>query len=344
MKRYTTTIGFCAASCVAVAAFRSALGDEVTNNAVTAHKRLKALHTAVSIYTNDSEEQLDDPIHLMGSVDLTPQDFWHPGDNDPTPTSLDNSIPNAPNSTQISFIFQTGYIGELPADTPLIWDANPLNNAGRFVSYVTADGGIETIPPVELPYPTNVNVAQQHLARIMRALWWYAHEHSDVLPNSLLDVYDTSHTSSPRTFWNPGDLDPLPTDITNTAPDAINSANISFEFPAAGMSVDQLTFETVILRDNSPANNRGLGVNVVIRGPSLFNPHIRFIPSGLIGDTNGDDQIDLADWARLQQCYTSWSEFVDDDSCRLLDFNFNGRIESLDQAEFLSVLAGPTLP
>lgn len=342
MQRLAILVCVCIVLSGSVVAVQIANGDVVIDNAVIAHRRLVALGRAVAIYINDHGGRLDDSLHLVENSELSPEVFWHPGDNDPAPTALDNSIPNSPNSTQISFLFRTGDLEGLARDDIVIWDASPLNNAGRFLSFITADGGIETIPPVELPFPTNVMVAQTHLQRITRALWWYQYDHAGFLPDSLFELFPSSALSSPRSFWNPGDINPMPTDITNTMPDTPNSANISFDFPAAGMSVAQLTPETIILQDNSSENNHGLGINIVLRRALLNQAGgIQFIPDGAFGDSDRDDHIDLEDWAKLQRCFSGWADVVEDDSCRLLDFNTNGHIDTDDQAMFLDVMAGP---
>ncbi len=323
-------------------ALRLAIGDEVVDNAVIAHKRLKELYVAVQIYWNDNELQLDDPLRLVDDSNLSPEVFWHPGDSDPAPTVIDNSIANAPNSAQISFLFQTG-TEEFSGDDFLIWDASPWNNAGRFSSFITADGSIETIPHVDLPVPTNVSIAQAHLKRISRALNSYQSDYFEIYPDSLGDLMPSSQVKSPRSFWNPGDADPMPTAITNDLPDALNSASISFDYLVAGMTYDDVTSETIMLRDNSPANNDGLGINIVL-GPLHYAGSVRFIPTDGFGDINGDDRIDLADWAKLQWCHSGWFDEVTDDSCRVLDFDYDGNITFVDNASFLDVMTGPVWP
>jgi hypothetical protein len=341
MRRFAVVSCVFAACTGSMLAARLVRGDEIVDNAVVAHHRLVALHTAVHIYMNENEEQIDDPLHLIEPYGggPTPESFWHPGDNDPMPTFIDNSIPNAPNSTQVSFLFRTGVIGILPPDDFLIWDASPVNNAGQFISVITVDGTVETIPPVSLSFPTDVAIAQKHLKRFGWLLYLYAYNHDGRLPETLLEFYPDSITWA-RSFWNPGDSDPVPTDITNSTPDALNSVYISFDFPAAGMLWDDLTPDTIVVQDNSPANNQGLGVNV-LRFPTLSG-RVGFVLSGAAGDSNGDERVDLLDWAKFQRCYKGWvSQVVTDDTCRTVDFDDNNRIDLYDYGLFVEAVTGP---
>lgn len=344
MRRSSVAVFGCLAVVGAMMTMGVVLADDVIDNSVIAHLRLRDLHRAISIYQNDNEEQLDDPIHLVGYGDVTIESFWHPGDDDPAPLIIDNSLPNQPNSAQVSFIFRTGWLGELPGEDYLIWDASPANNAGRFISAITVDGTIETIPPVSLPYQSNVLIAQRHLFRIGSALKEYFYNNDGRLPDSLLELYPSHVISRPRSFWNPGDSDPMPAQIDNAAPNAVNSAYISFEFPAAGLVFDDLPLDTILLQDNSPENNLGLGVNVLYKKGLLnLSGGMQFVISGLAGDTNGDEYIDLMDWAKFQRCYTGWSwrAVILDDTCRVLDFNGNGKIEYDDLDMFIVSMDGP---
>ena len=345
MARYIMALGVGALLAGSAMAVRSVAGDEVVDNSVIAHIRLKGLAVALSIYLNDNLERLDDPVHLLQSVEIEPEAFWHPGDNDPAPTQIDNSIPNAANSAQISFLFQTGFLGGLAGDDPIIWDASPFNNDSQFISYATFDGGIETIPPVELPFPTNVSIAQKHLWRISRALWWYQNDNGGFLPVSLLDAHPNYALAWPRSFWNPGDADPMPTAITNDQPDGLNSTNISFEYLVGGMHLDDITVDTIVLQDNTPENNKGLGINVANGRALMFQAGgVQFIPVNSFGDYDGDQDIDLHDWAAFQSCYSGFPGEIDDDTCRVLDFNSDGHIAMNDYGFFVDVVTGPALP
>jgi hypothetical protein len=321
-------------------AARLVRGDEIVDNAVIAHHRLLRLSTAIYIYLNDNNLQLDDPLRLAGFAGLTPESFWHPGDDDPMPTFIDNSIPNAPNSAQVSFLFRTAWQGNLQPDQLMIWDASPANNGGNFISVLTMDRGLETIPPVSLPFPTDVAIAQQHLARLAGALSHYMAENEEHFPETLAGLYPHGGITWARSFWNPGDSDPIPTDITNTVPDAPNSANISFDYLIGGMMKDDVTPETIVLRDNSPANNLGLGINVA-RLVNYPNRTVEFVLSGVAGDSNGDERVDLVDWAKFQRCHTGWgSAIITDDTCRTVDFDGNGRIDLDDYALFVEAVTG----
>jgi hypothetical protein len=149
----------------------------------------------------------------------------------------------------------------------------------------------------------------------------------------------------PRSFWNPGDVDPMPTAITNDEPNGLNSTNISFEYLVGGLHMDDIASDTIVLRDNTPANNKGLGINVVNGQALVFHRFgVQFIPVNSFGDYDGDEDIDLVDWASLQTCWTGFPREIDDDACRVLDFNSDGHIAVSDHEYFVGVQTGPAGP
>jgi hypothetical protein len=187
-----------------------------------------------------------------------PLTFWHPGDSDPPPTTIDNDVPNAPNSSRISFELD---FGDQP-NCVLFFDALGMrdnsaeNNAGRFIMRYDGDW---TEPPLVLPTPTPQTHVRRSLHQIGVALAIYANFNLDTLPPNLKYVWDDCYVRSAPAFWNPGDSDPAPTEITNAEPDAPQSAHISFEFPAANQ-VYSLVQDDVLVRDSAPENNGGFGV------------------------------------------------------------------------------------
>ncbi|MHC4067746.1 MAG: dockerin type I repeat-containing protein, partial [Planctomycetota bacterium] len=88
-----------------------------------------------------------------------------------------------------------------------------------------------------------------------------------------------------RQFWNPGDSDPAPTEITNSELDTPQSAHISFDFPVGGQGWWDFEPDTVLLRDNSPTNNEGFGVFEIT---AAFEVH--FVPT-CPGDVTGDGRV-----------------------------------------------------
>jgi len=330
-----------AIACIVLTAFlmltHVTWADDVTDNAVIAHKKLVRLHSAVLTYLNDSDEKLDDPLHLYPTIVNDPLLFWHPGDTNSAPQAINNSLPNAANSAQISFLFRTGNLGSLMPHDYLIWDASPDNNQGRFVSLITYEGMVETIPPLQVPVPTRSVIAQHRLANIGTTLRIYLNDSAGFLPQDLGMLYPDFITTT-RAFWNPGDSDPVPTDITNSVPNALNSANVSFDYPAAGLHEIALAPDTILVQDNTPDNNAGLG-RLIYR----YDGSIRFELVGMTGDANNDERLDLADWARLQRCFQEWNYFdlLEDDACRVFDFNDDTRVTSADHALFLDAMTGP---
>ncbi len=311
------------------------LDDEAIDNAEVANARMQQLHSAVLIYLNDNEFILDDPLRLAEGNAIPPVTFWHPGDDDPEPTLIDNSNPNHKNSAQISFLFRTGDYSALRPDELVIWDSSPANGNGQYFGMMTKDGVFETIPPAATPVPTKVALAQSHLRRLAWATRSYASENEDLFPDDLIRLYGND-LNSPRSFWNPGDSNPLPSDITNSVPDADSSTQISFDYLLAGEAEDTVPADAIAFQDNSTSNNDGIGINI-----ARLNGVVELIVSGTVGDGNQDGCIDLADWARLQQCFSGPGTPVNDDTCRLLDFDRNGEISAIDYERFATAMIGP---
>jgi hypothetical protein len=137
----------------------------------------------------------------------------------------------------------------------------------------------------------------------------------------------------------------MPTAITNDEPNGLNSTNISFEYLVGGLHMDDIASDTIVLRDNTPANNKGLGINVVNGQALMFHRFgVQFIPVNSFGDYDGDEDIDLVDWASLQTCWTGFPREIDDDACRVLDFNSDGHIAVSDHEYFVGVQTGPAGP
>ncbi|MCH8052610.1 MAG: hypothetical protein IH895_00980 [Planctomycetes bacterium] len=236
----------------------------------------------------------DDPAELFPDYVSDPLCFYHPGDSDPPPDTIDNSVPNAPNSARISFAWLN--LEDCCAlDEVFIQDNTEENNGGQFINMLTLDGLIETEPPLATPTPTSLRLAQAHLQRIGIALALYSNDNLGLLPDDLFQLWEEGWLRSPRTFWNPGDSDPLPDDITNSEPDAPDSTQVSFEYLGAGLTYSSLTPDTVVLRDLSPKNNGGAGVNVLwgdfAVGFVLGDP--------CAADFNGDGLVNAFDLAEL---------------------------------------------
>ncbi|MHC4090083.1 MAG: hypothetical protein ACYSVY_07360 [Planctomycetota bacterium] len=163
------------------------------------------------------------------------------------------------------------------------------NNGGLFVNMLTSDGIIETDPPLATPTPTAIALAQAHLRRLGVETLIYRNDNHEWFPDDLIRLWGRGHLTSPRSFWNPGDSDPLPTDITNSVPDAPNSAQVNFEYLASGLHDFEVTPDTVLMRDLSPNNNAGQGLNVLYGDLT-----VRFIPvSEGCPDADGDGKVTI---------------------------------------------------
>jgi hypothetical protein len=122
--------------------------------------------------------------------------------------------------------------------------------------------GSETAAPI---------YGRMRLRELLIAALFYVNDHG-AMPPDLLTLY-TGGYASPCSFYNPGDTDPAPATIDNEIPNAPNSAQISFAFPAAGMSEHQILPNTIVLIDNTSANNAGLG-----RVVGYGDGHVAFVP------------------------------------------------------------------
>lgn len=332
----TIILSTAAAAYIPVARIRA---DDIARTLV-AQDHLRQLGLALSFYFSDYGDRIDDPIRLweMGYVS-DPIVFWHPGDADPAPTAIDNSVPDNLNSTRISFEFAncvrecTGF-----NDDPIIWDNTPDNNGGQFITFYAKDGGIETDPPNISPVPTNVAVTRAHLRRLWWAIHVFAMKNGGQAPTDLSDVHPSYFASSPRNYWNPGDSDPMPDEISTNEQDAVNSTQVSFDYLVAGQDWEFMDRETSVLIDNSPNNNSGYGFNVLNR-----RGFVRFVNIGTFGDANDDGDIDLEDYAKMQRCFTPWPYgAILDHSCRIMDWDGDDRISDWnDRENFLILMTGP---
>ncbi|MHC4090205.1 MAG: hypothetical protein ACYSVY_07995, partial [Planctomycetota bacterium] len=134
--------------------------EDVLENSDIARERMRELHLGLNIYANVHGMLPDDPAVLYPDYVSDPLTFWHPGDTDPPPSTIDNSVPNAPNSARISFEMALDVPEWHVADEIVIWDNTAANNGGLFVNMLTSDGIIETDPPLATPTPTAIALAQ----------------------------------------------------------------------------------------------------------------------------------------------------------------------------------------
>jgi hypothetical protein len=102
---------------------------------------------AVHVYANDNYGWF--PTDSLQLAPLFPPEharrlFWHPGDDQPMPTEIDNSELNALNSTQISFEYLAAGLREddATAGYPVFRDNSPGNNGGFGTFYVLDHGRV----------------------------------------------------------------------------------------------------------------------------------------------------------------------------------------------------------
>jgi len=304
-----------------------------------AQAHLRVISQGLLIYANDNYGWLPDDLMALWNLDMvrSPRTFWHPGDSDPMPTDITNSVPDAINSTQISFEFVAAGqdYDTLPCDAVLLRDNTPDNNGGAFIYVITADGGLRTDPPQPVDYPlmTRMAMAGANLRRIGQAMYIYANDNYESFPDDLMLLWEGRLVCWPENFWNPGDSDPMPTDITNSVPDAVNSTQISFDYLGAGLTTN-VAPDTVVLRDNTAANNGGFG-----RFVCLADSSVHFELEVDLGDGNADGFIDLADWEVMTQCMDG--PWTGDLYCPIFDFNQDNDVNLQDVAAFMAVYTGP---
>ncbi|HUW82109.1 MAG TPA: hypothetical protein VMZ31_04835 [Phycisphaerae bacterium] len=308
-----------------------------------AQAHLRRIHDGLMIYANDNHGLLPDDLMVLWDLNMvrSPRTFWHPGDSDPMPTDITNSVPNAINSTQISFEFTAAGqdYDALPCDAVLLRDNTPGNNGGAFIYVITADGGLRTNPPqpVDDPFMTRMAMAARNLRGIGQAMYMYANDNYEYFPDDLIQLWDYGLVCWPDNFWNPGDSDPMPTDITNSVPDALNSTQISFEYLASGLKTT-IPPDTVVLRDNTAANNGNFG-----RFVCLADSSVHFELEVELGDGNADGSIDLADWQLMALCLNGPLDAPTtlDVYYYVFDFNFDDVVDLEDVAAFMAVFTGP---
>lgn len=261
----------------------------------TSQTNMRTIYLALATYANDHNGNYPSDLTILYPAYISdPAVFWHPGDSQAAPTTIDNNNPDQLNSTRISYEYNlsAGNCG------PVIWDNSAGNNAGYFVTKVVRNGVVTTDPPFITPIPTRSQVGRGNIVTLFMAATEYAMGNDDRYPASLAMLFP-AYECSPGVFWHPGDTDPMPTTINNSTPNAMNSALVSFDFPAAGQDINSLDVSAVVLQDNSAANNGGRGRWIV-----LANGSVRFAPvcNDPFADADGDRDVDAADFAVLQRC------------------------------------------
>lgn len=303
---------------------------DVVQRAQIALARMQRIAIAMQQYADDfrNRDHWPKSPHLLYPDWIDdPNVFWHPGDVDPAPQTINNSVPNAVDSAQVSF--DISYDPNVPRSPLVIRDWSSTNNAGYFVLEYTLECGGDTIPPGGLPVSFPLPIAQSRLRGLAQASLIYAFDNNERLPTDPYDLWTSGQIACPRLVWHPGDSDPQPTDITTGALDEPNSIQISFELLVPGGRLDQLPADTVMWQDNTPANNGGAGRNKVrLDGSVYFDPIFEY------NDYNGDSAIGMFDFDALSGCLTGPYQFITDDFCRHFDRDQDHDVDIAAVADF----------
>ncbi|HSW45242.1 MAG TPA: thrombospondin type 3 repeat-containing protein, partial [Phycisphaerae bacterium] len=259
----------------------------------TVTMNLQQIGIALYLYAIDNNSRFPTKLSMLyPHYVANPTVFWHPGDNNPIPTTINNDLPDKPNSAQISYRYLgADYRTSCDAGVILLVDNSLSNNGWAGINIFTASGQVYFYAPVmpscQLPLSC-MSTAAANLRAIGMALYTYANENNDDFPTTFSMLYDYGLITNPRTFWNPGDSDPYPTTIDNDLPDKPNSSQISFEYLGAGRGA-YINQREIVARDNTAANNGGFGIYAL-----YADSHVAFIPSRTltgIAITSGPDTV-----------------------------------------------------
>lgn len=270
---------------------------EVIARAEVARQNMQRIVQAIWVYMNDHADEPPPSLSALYPDPIAdPRVFWHPGDSDPAPTTIDNDLPNAPNSARISYEVDLALFRQsCPGEQPWIRDNTAANNGGWFVNELYLCNEWYTVPAGRMPTPSRTALAASHLRALVQALHVYSNDNCDGWPTDLMQLVPCAGPpcAPARVFWHPGDDQPMPTRITSAALNELESAQISFEYLVAGLNENHGHPDLPCFRDNSPANNGGCGVLVgLLGGAVVFEPLCA-------GDLTGDLVVDFADYLRL---------------------------------------------
>jgi hypothetical protein len=244
----------------------------------TARDNLRKIAQSLQLYAADNNGHFPSKLSLLyPSYISNPSVFWNPGDAQAVPTAITNDLPDKANSAQVSYWYLgAAYTTACNPGTVLLVDNALRNNGGTGINVVTADYQVEYYAPSppSLRYPVEyTSIAKSNLRAIGNALQQYAYWYLDEkLPPKLSMLYP-NFIGRPTTFWHPNDADTWPLTISNDELNQPNSAQISFEFVTPGANLNTLDPNTVLVRDNTPANNNGNGTLAL-----YADGHVDYIP------------------------------------------------------------------
>ena len=125
---------------------QEAYGRSYTMEAVKCLCNLKQIGLALDRYAKDHNNKFPDDlkeIYTKGYI-KNPEVFWCPADTDPKPTNITNSIPNNPDSSQISYTYYPGHFTDEPnAKQTVIMEDNSSEYHGGSKNMLFLDGHCE---------------------------------------------------------------------------------------------------------------------------------------------------------------------------------------------------------
>lgn len=128
------------------------------NASITA-SRLRTLMQAAHLYADDNDNMfpplasmLFDDAYWFSEGPPDPCAFYSPGDTDSAPTTIDNDVPDAENSAQISFTYLGNGLGTGDFNAVIFEENDDAHNGGlgRFVAY--GSGYVQFVPSSPRPF------------------------------------------------------------------------------------------------------------------------------------------------------------------------------------------------
>ncbi len=126
------------------------------------------------------------------------------------------------------------------------------------------------------------------LRSLRDALFQYAIDHDDQVPDQLSTLFLEGYVDEPGLFYSLGDVDLPPATIDNDVPNTPDSALISYDYPFRG-DIFSAPPDDIILIDNTADNHAGLGRMVLFADghrsfepsdPHVFSSVRSVLPSG----------------------------------------------------------------
>lgn len=248
---------------------------------------LAALATSLLVYAENNRDRTPLLLSQLANYRSSdPTEFWNPGDSDPMPLRIDNDAVNKPNSSQVSYRYFPANLWSDPLAI-ILQDHSFSNNGGLGLNVLPGDC-VPSLLGVPNRSPEHVSTVLAQVTRLHNALLLYAQAHEGSFPEKLSQLYP-NYVSTPSEFWNPGDRDPMPASITSDASNAINSAQISFNYTGSGYTTSS-DASTILISDNSLNNNNGDGLVIVTIGgdcryhspldESILADHLKTVRAG----------------------------------------------------------------